>query len=289
MISLPACRWGEPRAKAMNETNRPIKSRLKTQPKRMNYGNKKKGCLIAVIIAVLLMIIVMIFCSSIKTFNPVKEEITLYPVDAVTGTPLVDYDLFEYRAITGLSGKLILAGTLRKVVYRHLGKKNKPIELSEKTYRCLNYDIFPIIARVAKECYYSLVIYKRGYLTTVWTPDMPAEVRVWPIDNENQKATLEGEIDGLLRKKPGRGNLHGKNFPLMKHAIRDNFRKSESKEDYIEVLEYVKNEYQEFLNNESLAQEVKQRVRDKVTSLHEVIKDPVDFFSYKSLRKKHDK
>ena len=166
-------------------------------------------------------------------------------------------------------------GSRRQVYYQYLGTPDAPICVPQREYDTWSYNLWVAGGRPAATCYSAVVFYKRGYLTTLWTPGRDTRVPMLSLADSrmNDKATGEGEIDWLLQwhclRNPDRARYYGTGEKqvlrgtvwLSRHVQREN--------EFRRIVEFSIKEYQELQS--SLGQQAPRSLAEKARVLSEFL------------------
>jgi hypothetical protein len=145
-------------------------------------------------------------CIWVKTHAPVERGTRLAIVDAKTGEPVQDVDVFTYARVEGLGWNYwgFCENFWHKVFRRYEGRNGSPIVVPRRKYAVPHYN-FLSDAKTASRCSAAVILYKRGYLTTAWIPPedsprgaggrSPIEIKMTKLAGS---LTAEYAIDALL-------------------------------------------------------------------------------------------
>lgn len=139
-------------------------------------------------------------CISFHAFRPVPEPVGIEVLDSATRAPLQDFHAFEFHAVTGKGHFGLAETTVADAYYGSLGEKSCSLNVPAQTYRTYGYNVL-LASRKPTDCQYSLVIFKRGYQTFVWSAGLSTTVLMKRLEeayDNDPRATGEGEIDWLF-------------------------------------------------------------------------------------------
>ena len=239
------------------------------------YQRGMTVCAIGTMVAAVM--VVATGCVSMQSHSPIAEGTRLAPVDAVTRTPIQEADVFLFTRLEANGCVPFAESCWQDIRYRHAGHEKMPYLVPASRYRTVSFNFLFWVRRPA-QCYTAVVIYKRGYLTTLWVPGRPAEVPMTKTSDSNMSdhGTGEGEIDWLLEWSclcmPDRNRFYWTREDALLGDARILARSVSTSEDFKRVVEFAMNEYDALRRLPAASdQEREHRLSEKIKGLSALI------------------
>ena len=244
----------------------------------MSEMNRRTPWVTPIPIVILVGLLVLLACVSTQRHIAFVEGTKLTPVDKTTGQDVSRAHVFLYTTLEARGWVPVAEARSRKGYYEHLGPVDTPVAVPERKYRTFSYNFY-LWGRRPASCYSAVVLYKRGYLTTLWTPRRASKVEMLKTSDSNMsdRGTGEGEIDWLLQWSclgdPDRSRFYSTEAYALLPEMRAVSRYVQTKKDFRDIIQFCIKEYQHLLGQPSLDQPAQTRLNEKVKLLSEFLED----------------
>ncbi len=223
------------------------------------------------------LVVAAICCVSVRRHMPITHDTRLSLVDATTGESVQDADVFLITILEAYGHGPFWESPWQDVHYEYSGHQEMPYLVPVRQYRTVSYNYF-LWGRRPARCYTAALLYKRGYLTTVWVPEKSTKIALLRMADSNMrdKGIGEGEIDWLLEwsclTTPDRSRFYWTREDALLGYARVIQRYVSSKSDFRRIAKFAIAEYQFLLDTvPSLDETTRHRLSEKIKGLSGMI------------------